>query len=312
VNTPLILILLPVYNGARYLPEQLNSLLYQTHQNLLILCRDDGSTDNSAGILSDYASRNPQRFSIVDDEMGNLGAAGNYSLLMEMAVAFSRQHTQSVCYVALSDQDDIWYPDKLQRTLQAMLAEEQRRPACAVLVHGNLRVVDAQAREIDSSFARYQGVKPQRQSLVSQWVSNSVTGCTALMNMALLEKALPIPSAAIMHDWWLSLVVSAFGARVYLPEPLLDYRQHQSNTIGAKSAQRKLWSYATLTGLTASSGKRENQEIFDGIARQTKCFMDRYGHELTPSTSRLAKPVCGLATSGIWRRRIMFRLLRAM
>ena len=103
-----------------------------------------------------------------------------------------------------------------------------------IIVHSDLEVVSEQNTVIAKSLISYQGLEIERNSFPNLVISNLVTGCTALINEPLAEKALPIPEKAIMHDWWLALVASAFGKLVYLDIPLVHYRQHGNNTIGAK------------------------------------------------------------------------------
>ena len=86
-TSPLILVLLPVYNGEQFLAEQLNSILSQTHKNIRIMMRDDGSSDHSSAILAEYAARYPQQIQMVRDDLGNLGAAAGFSLLMQLALS---------------------------------------------------------------------------------------------------------------------------------------------------------------------------------------------------------------------------------
>jgi len=63
---------------------------------------------------------------------------------------------------------------------------------------------------------------------------NYVTGCAMLINRSLLKMSLPIPSEAIMHDWWIALIASAYGKTFQIYQPLVKYRQHGTNEVGAK------------------------------------------------------------------------------
>lgn len=316
-----VLVLLPVFNGARYLSEQIESILAQQWQpqfpatdavRVLLLCRDDASTDNSLALLRDYASRYPDSIRLLHDDAGNLGAAGNFSALMRVAASEAVSHSGSPPYIALADQDDIWHADKLQLGLAAMLVAESGDTETPVLVHSDLQVVDAVGKPIAASFISYQGLRPARASLSAQLLSNTLTGCTAMMNPALLRRALPVPAAAVMHDWWLSLVASAFGRRVYLDRPLVDYRQHDSNTIGARSHTRAALSRDLARELLKTRQSAENQQAFADIAAQTTAFIQRHGNELSATQRFVCRRIIALPHAGLWRQRLLFRALRLL
>ena len=234
---PRIAILLPTWNGERFLRAQVDSLLAQDYPDFIIVCRDDGSRDASPAIIADYAARFPQRFHIVPADGRNLGASGSFAWLMDYVLTHKAALGLASAWVMPSDQDDVWHADKLRRSMAHMQALQAESPGLPLLVHGDLEVVDESLARIAPSFVRYQGLQPLRNRFARLLVSNTVTGCTALCNEALLRRALPIPPAALMHDWWLALVAGAFGRLSFIDAPLLQYRQHGANTIGAKEYQ---------------------------------------------------------------------------
>jgi len=234
---PRIAILLPTWNGERFLRAQVDSLLAQDYPDFIIVCRDDGSRDASPAIIADYAARFPQRFHIVPADGRNLGASGSFAWLMDYVLTHKAALGLASAWVMPSDQDDVWHADKLRRSMAHMQALQAESPGLPLLVHGDLEVVDESLATIAPSFVRYQGLQPLRNRFARLLVSNTVTGCTALCNEALLRRALPIPPAALMHDWWLALVAGAFGRLSFIDAPLLQYRQHGANTIGAKEYQ---------------------------------------------------------------------------
>jgi len=104
-----------------------------------------------------------------------------------------------------------------------------------ILIHSDLRVVDEQLNEIAPSFVKFQGLPdPRKHDFPKFLYQNVVTGCATFFNRALLEIATPIPEQAIVHDWWFAQCAKLFGVLVYIDEPLLDYRQHGENSIGAR------------------------------------------------------------------------------
>jgi glycosyltransferase involved in cell wall biosynthesis len=218
-------ILLATYNGAVYLPAQLDSLLAQTHEDWRVIARDDGSSDQTLSVLEAYSRNHPGKFLILHDG-GRVGAKASFSRLIAQS---------SAPYIAFCDQDDVWVPDKLEVLLDALRSEEicvgSRIP---LLAHSDLEVVDEKLELMNASFWVYQGIDPSRDGLSRLLVQNVVTGCALLCNRALANAALPIPESAFMHDYWLALMASAIGRIVPVPRALVKYRQHGRNTLGAK------------------------------------------------------------------------------
>ncbi len=305
-----VVVLLPVYNGARFLAEQLDSILAQTAADLLILCRDDGSSDDSAAILDRYADQHPRQVRVLRDDLGNLGARANFSKLMQAAVGLdvSPANTAGPTYFALSDQDDVWHADKLARLLPAMHRLERGDARVPALVHGDLRVVDENGGVIAPSMAAFQGLRPDRDSFAAQLISNTVTGCTALMNRALLERSTPVPPQSIMHDWWISLVASAFGRRAYLGEALLDYRQHANNTIGAKEWVKPVARRHFISRILDD----RHHAVFLANAAQASAFSQHFAGQLGLRQRLVLAMARGLAVHWAPFQRVLFRLLRLL
>jgi hypothetical protein len=162
-------------------------------------------------------------------------------------------------------------------------AEAEADPGTAVLVHTDLTVVDEQLGVIDESLWKYQGIQPELDSLERLLIQNCVTGCTAMINRSLREKADPIPPEAVMHDWWLTLVASCFGRIVCLPIPTLLYRQHGRNDTGAKRQQ-----HGTIDRtITAYHAFSERGRAVRRIGAQGEAFLRRYRGQLTPVSRTL-------------------------
>lgn len=301
-----VVVLLPVYNGARYLPEQLDSILTQSQTHLTILCRDDGSRDDSLSILRHYASQHPERLRVLEDTLGNLGARANFSKLMQAALNAEMSPASSSTYYALSDQDDVWHVDKLAQLVAAMQHLEQGDTHLPVLVHSDLRVVDDQGQVIAPSMAAYQGLRPDRDSFAAQLISNTVTGCTAMMNRALMERSTPVPPECIMHDWWISLVASAFGKRTYLQQAMLDYRQHATNTIGAKEWVKPVARRFFISRILDD----RHHEQFVANARQAAAFSKHFAGQLGLHQRMVLAMARGLAVHFAPFQRVLFRVLR--
>ncbi len=234
-----VCILLATYNGQTFLSPMLESLRHQSMRNWYMYVRDDGSKDDTLRVLGEYI-RQDSRIRCVAGPAGSLGAKENFSSLLS--------HASSARYVALADQDDVWHPEKLAMQMQCMREMESRFPSRPILVHSDMCVVDANLRVISPSFMRYQGISHEwNDPLPVLLAQNFVTGCTVLVNRALLEKALPIPPEALMHDWWLALCAAVFGEIGFVDRPLVQYRQHGGNAVGAKHP----WHMLRERGLSA-------------------------------------------------------------
>lgn len=234
-NLPQALILLSTYNGAAYLPEQLDSIVNQTFTNWTLMIRDDGSSDNTLEVIQRYASAD-SRILLLSDHLGNLNVIKSFSTLMDAAV--KRQEP----YIFFCDQDDVWLPHKVQTTLSILEQIEKESSAeTPILVHTDLRVVDKHLNTIHDSYIRFEGLKRHPASpLNTLLINNYITGCTIGMNRALLQLAAPVPQDVRMHDWWCGLCAAASGVIGFINEPTLLYRQHGNNSVGSSGFYGKL------------------------------------------------------------------------
>ena len=219
-------ILLSTYNGSKYLKEFISSLITQTFKDFRLIIRDDGSTDETLQILEDLKRRNPEKVEITEDNLGNLGPCKSFLNLLKKAEAK---------YIMFADQDDAWLSEKIELTLKKMIELENKYgEETPILIHTDLKVVDEKLKIVADSFWKYQGLDPHYKALNYLLVQNNVTGCTVMINNALKNLVQIIPERAIMHDWWLALVASAFGVIEYIPKPTILYRQHQAQNTGAR------------------------------------------------------------------------------
>ncbi len=225
-GTPAIEVLLATYNGERFLRQQIDSILAQTYPNVTILASDDGSLDGTVAILQAYEERFPGRVRMLPGSAGTAHPKWNFMRLMQASTA---------PYVALSDQDDVWVPEKLAMSMAAMQSEEQRRGATTpVLVFTDAELVDENLQPLHPSFWQKQGIPGEETERLPRLLAQNVyTGCTGLLNRPLVERSLPIPQKAHMHDWWIMLVAAVFGRLVSIPHATVRYRQHGSNAVGA-------------------------------------------------------------------------------
>jgi glycosyltransferase involved in cell wall biosynthesis len=224
---PRISIALATYNGERYLKEQLESYVKQTLLPYELVACDDASSDSTVAIVEEFSKTAPFPVRVFRNEK-NLGFINNFSL------AASLCHGD---YIAFSDQDDIWLPDKLEVCCRRMkMAEEMYGPDIPLLVHSDLCLIDEENHVIAPSHMRvkrwkHNAVDPLRTLLVQNYVS----GCTMLCNRPLIKKSLPFPDVLMNHDGWVSMIAASTGKIFFIPEATLLYRQHENNVTGRVS-----------------------------------------------------------------------------
>jgi len=282
-----VLILLAAYNGGRFIGEQIESLRAQTHADWHLLVRDDGSDDDTIAVVDRYRERDP-RIERLQDGRGRLGASGNFSALLEAAA------TRGFAAVALCDQDDVWLPERLEAGLRVL----RGAGAQPLLVHSDLRLVDATLRPIADSYMAYQGIR-HRDGTPLRWLlaQNFVTGCTTLFNRALLDLALPLPREAVIHDWWLALCAASAGRIAFVDRPTVLYRQHDDNTVGARRLMRPRRNGETAAGWRSGI---ENLRRSFGQAAVLAERLERA--DASPLTIELARCYAMLPSQPAWRR----------
>ncbi len=220
MKNPVINILLASYNGEKFITDQIQSILNQTYKHWQLYIRDDGSADNTLSIINKYQTSDA-RIHLVTDNLGNLGSVQNFNALL--------QQKHNTDYIMFCDQDDVWLPSKIDDTLQEMMAlEKEYTSNSPLLVHTNFIYVDSNLKPIESK-KNFQPTVIQDPILSNVLCQNSVYGCTMMINKKLAEVTGNIPVEAENHDYWLALVVSAFGKIAYLNKRTLLYRQHTKN-----------------------------------------------------------------------------------
>ncbi len=295
MSTAFVDILLSTYNGERYLADLLDSIAAQTHSDWRLLVRDDGSTDRTVEIIKSFDARLPGRVRLIREPDGNIGAARNFSSLLSRSDAD---------YIMFADQDDVWLADKVAVTLERMQKLEQEHGSdTARLVHTDLTVVDENLAKIADSFWNYQHLNPENGRILSRaLVANTATGCSIMINKRLKDLALPIPQEAIMHDWWLALVASALGRVDYVPRPTILYRQHSTNTLGAKKS-------SLFINVLNALSFRENTPDVKGYLRrlqgQAAALAGRYEHTLRERDYRAISTFAALGSYNPFVRRYL-------
>ncbi|MCX7646275.1 MAG: glycosyltransferase [Rhodobacteraceae bacterium] len=286
-----VTILMGLFDGARFLRAQLDSIAAQEGVAWRLLASDDGSTDATRAILAGFAADHPDRRIVLIEGPGR-GPAPNFLRLIRAADPDS-------ALAALSDQDDVWLPGKLARAAAALAGVPDDLPA----IHcGRTILCDARLRPI--------GLSPLFRlppSFRNALVQNIAGGNTMVLNRAALRLAQAAAAEAgevVMHDWWLyQLVTGAGGLVLYDPEPMVLYRQHGANVIGANASTAarlrrarmvaggllRRWNETNVAALSASAHRLtpENRALLAAFAEAKRA----------PLRARLA----GLARLGLYR-----------
>ncbi|MDQ0572414.1 glycosyltransferase involved in cell wall biosynthesis [Variovorax paradoxus] len=216
-------------NGARFVAEQVRSICMQDRLPRQIVLSDDGSTDETIGT--------------VRSTLAACGVAESIDLVVlqnSPALGVTRNFEQAVraCgheLIALSDQDDVWHAGRLARMAARFEAEPE-----LLLLHTDARLVGSELAPLGTSLFHALEVRPAELAAIANGNAfdvllrrNLVTGATTMFRKELLASALPFPEGWV-HDEWLGAMAAATGRVDVLAEPLIDYRQHASNQIGAR------------------------------------------------------------------------------
>lgn len=217
------LVLLSTYNGEKYLPELLDSVMAQKDVLIDVLARDDGSKDKTVEIL-----KKNDRVQVYTGE--NLKPAKSFLNLILKADA-------SYDYYALCDQDDVWKADKVISAIEHI--KDSNKPT---LYSSAVEVVDRDLNFIRKSFTDNSFKDPLYDIL-----TYGTPGCTFVFNKALMQKLKEYkPTTISMHDSWISFVCLAVNGLFYSDhEAYILYRQHDANVLGAQRHSLK----DTLAGI---------------------------------------------------------------
>lgn len=229
----MIAILLATYNSERYLSEQINSILLQSYQDWELYIRDDGSSDGTLDIISDYQRRWPDKISLLHDNKGSLKSYGNFFELLK---------TIDSDYYMFCDHDDVWLRDKIESSINEMKNLECHNPNTPIIVHTDMKVVDQDLNIISESFWKYSRLLPDRCSFIDLACCNCVNGCTMLINKKAKEVSLPNYDYCLMHDALVAQSVAANNGIIYaIKSPFVLYRQHIDNVIGAADVKKSFF-----------------------------------------------------------------------
>jgi len=219
----MISVVLASYNGSKFIKEQLDSILNQTYKAFEIICVDDCSSDDTYKILEEYKNKYPDIIKVYKNDK-NIGSRATFSKAIEYANGE---------YVALSDQDDWWYPEKLE-----ILYNNIKNNPNIAFVYSNAHLVDENLSIIKENIIKQNNTLINGKNFLNIIIDNSVMGCTMLLNSNFAKKCLPLPFVGLHHDWYFALMAYNYNLEVkFIDIPLIKYRLHSSNLVNSKKAK---------------------------------------------------------------------------
>lgn len=272
-HTPKVAIVMATYNGERFLREQMDSILQQTYSNIEVIVVDDCSKDGTVALLDDYAKKF-NNIKLFKNE-ANIGYIKNF----EKAVALADAE-----YIALSDQDDIWHPEKI-----AVLMDNIHD---AAMVYCDSELIDDQGNSMNKKMTDLKNLDTYTDCL-SFLIGNGVFGHAQLMRKSLAVKAMPFPEDC-PHDWIIPFLAAFDGTVKFVNAPLVKYRQHANNISGlVKTKDRKEikktrrqnieWIRRRMQAL-ADVARKHNSPFKEVITSLADCYT---GFSLTNNVKRM-------------------------
>lgn len=243
-------ILLATYKpNITYLKEQIESVLNQTYKNIKLYISDDCSNEQEViEILEDYA-KSDDRIELYVQEK-NLGYIKNFEFLLTKSTAK---------YVAFCDQDDIWYPNKIEKSLNTLIEKN------VDLIYCNSKHINENDEIINLNYFKHKNmplVKGKNNILtISRYLG---LGCSQIFTSEVRQKMLPYKESVMAHDWLASFIASEAKGVDYIEEPLFSYRLHTSNVFGGRSLNQNISRWKQEHGKSYQSYLQyRNEKVID-------------------------------------------------
>lgn len=211
-------IAMATYNGEHYIETQIESIINQTFSNWRLFIRDDNSTDNTQSIIEEFCKKD-DRIIFIKDNLGSLGVSRNF------------EETIKYCnspYIMLADQDDYWFKNKIERSLDGILEiEEKKTSSHPILLFSNSIYTDECLNPINKCLYP-QNLKTDLYNFL--FINAGYQGAGMIFNFALKKIIIPFNPNLIVHDLHISMIAYFYGTVSFLPESLMYYRRHPSST----------------------------------------------------------------------------------
>lgn len=268
-------VLMSTYNGEKYLEEQLKSIFIQEGCNVHVLVRDDGSTDHTIDILERYK----KQYNLDYYTGENLQPARSFMHLVGKC--------GSADYYAFSDQDDIWKKDKLIRAISCIEKQDYQNEKPVAYCSNLTPAIDAE--HIIQEKLLKETIATEYTAILSR--CSDIFGCTMVWNCKLqgvLNILEPVSKLA-MHDYWVALIASCYGAVLYDSESSILYRQHEDNQVGAGISEVANWKgrlswVFKKTKFSAADSAEEMLKVMDQM--KLECLEDYKNYTKTVASYR--------------------------
>lgn len=247
-DTPVVNIILAVYNGQKHLKKQLDSLISQTYENITIYIRDDGSTDESVSFIQEYIQKNTsqKRMVLLDNDNKNLKCPMSFYEILKKC--------DPADYYSLCDQDDYWYPDKVQWAVDALEAKKNRKPL--------LYFSGCDYLTTDGSLIRKSPRQYEVTTLDQVLYHTPGSGFTVVFNEALRKKmVLDTQPSLEMHDRWLIRGAVCFGDVIYDPRCTAAHIRHDEAVTANDSDNKSLLRFYLTNELFGDIVKKQKEDI---------------------------------------------------
>lgn len=227
---PTISVAIGTHNGSTYLEAQLASIFAQSHPVDEIVLSDDASHDGTVELaermVAEQSSRLGLRLTVLRNDPA-LGVTANFEQALNACTGD---------IIVLCDQDDVWHADRIAVAVEQFLLHPELD-----LVHADARLVDGAGAPLGRTLFETLHVSEaelaaEREGRAFEVLlrRNLVTGATTMLTARLVERAVPFPGSWV-HDEWLAMIAALSGGVAVIEQPLIDYRQHGANQIGAES-----------------------------------------------------------------------------
>lgn len=285
----MLVICIATYNpGPEPFKRQIDSIIGQDYKNWICIICDDNSSDSNKASIKAAIKDDPRVFLIENDR--NVGFYSNFERCLNLVPKDAR-------YVALSDQDDIWYPEKLTKCLNHFNDE-------TMLVYCDMKIVDKDRNVLSGTYWKNRKNYYESKDIDLLTLANTVTGAASVFRRELLELALPFPPryGDVFHDQWLAIIAAGNGGIEYVNESLYEYVQYGDNVIGHTDFGRQ--TYLEFVKSYFSSAIHGRLNLF-GFARKL-CMsvlgIPGYGWHTSLIRQTYAKHVITLAETALLRR----------
>lgn len=244
----MISVVLAAYNGEKYIAAQIESIINQTYNEIEIICIDDCSQDSTSDIIQEYAKRYTPIIKFYKN-ITNLGIRKTFELGCQIAIGN---------FIAFSDQDDFWYPEKLE-LLHTFICQNNN----TVIAYCNSALTDENLSIIKhQNWTNNSAIKGKNFYNIAY--ENSIMGCSMMVKKEFIDKVMPFPEDGFYHDWYLAIMAKALNKEIFFVDKVLQlYRSHSNNIVNNSVRKQSKSTYKYRTERRFKEIDNLNIELFE-------------------------------------------------